>query len=133
MRAPIAAARSVAARRSLAAMVIDTAVSATHRSPRTSCATRKSSVESTPPEKQTSAEPYPPITSRRRACFSASAPVKAPGPGDCDEAADGMGERRSISGDRDPFAGGHRRGHLGRDIQLGFGLGGVLDPRAGGG
>ena len=42
-------------RRSLAAMVTDTVVSPTHRSPSTSCATRNSSVESTPPEKQTSA------------------------------------------------------------------------------
>ena len=38
------------------AIVIDTAVSATQRSPSTSCATRSSSIESTPPEKQTSAE-----------------------------------------------------------------------------
>ena len=40
-----------------AAMVTETAVSAGQRSPSTSCATRSSSVESTPPEKQTSAEP----------------------------------------------------------------------------
>ena len=45
------------AARSLAAIVIETAVSATQRSPSTSCATRSSSVESTPPEKQTSADP----------------------------------------------------------------------------
>ena len=51
------AASSRAAARSLVAIVIDTAVSATQRSPSTSCATRSSSVESTPPEKQTSAEP----------------------------------------------------------------------------
>ena len=51
------AARSTAARRSLAAIVTDTVVRATQRSPSTSCATRRSSVESTPPEKHTSADP----------------------------------------------------------------------------
>jgi hypothetical protein len=50
-------ARSRAAWRSLAAIVIDTAVSARQRSPSTSCATRSSNVESTPPEKQTRADP----------------------------------------------------------------------------
>jgi hypothetical protein len=50
VRAPICAASSSAALRSLAAMVGDSATMATHRSPSTSCATLSSRVESTPPE-----------------------------------------------------------------------------------
>src|SRR5947209_4450844 len=62
-------ARSMAACRSLRAIVTETAVSAWQRSPSTSCATRSSSVESTPPEKQTRADSYPARTSRNRACL----------------------------------------------------------------
>src|SRR5437763_15487488 len=129
----MSAARSAAARRSLAAIVIDTAVSARQRSPSTSCATRSSSVESTPPEKHTSAEAYPPSTSRSRACFSASEGVGWVCGASMGTDNDTGKNDSYESGDRDPLGRRHRGGHLRGHVQLGLGRLDVLHSRAGGG
>ena len=63
-----------------------------------------------------------PISSRRRACLSASAPESAARSRRLRETADFMIRPTSISGDRDPFAGGDRGGDLGREVQLRLGL-----------
>src|SRR4051812_24529573 len=58
-------------------MVSDAVVKATQRSPRTSCATRNSRVESTPPEKQTRAEPRSASRSRNRRYLASRAGASA--------------------------------------------------------
>ena len=70
-RTPSDRASSMLLSRSLRAMVIDTAVTAVQRSPSTSWATFSSSIESTPPEKQTSADWYPAMVRRSFSCFAA--------------------------------------------------------------